>query len=515
MPANYKGVVTIPQSQGYDPVFAHAGITVSNSSAVTCRASLTFDNAVDCTYFVDEPITDDQMFLITNASGVLAATRPSNVTMHSALRDALRFAIASAIGAPLNRFLLAGFNETTGLVDVYMLPDTGSQPVAQQWEGTLNVCGLSSISVANASSILFDCGVNPTDVAVENGTHVTFYSRNNSDAVTACLNAHAHVCNASLTPFGWLGSSLSPSELADALIGTIDDNQFSLLIGNRLFWAIPGQALEFNAPPSTGRSSSDSGGSSMIYIAAAAGGGVLCLVALVAVLAYRRHVRKNPAPAPATSTRESMGMRRPSNVFNRGRERTQSSGTTNPLFVDTLDEPALNYLDAQNENGYQEFAPFEKHEPFQFDNPLYHAPPVGEVTYDQSSAGPLYDTAKGATEGVAPYSTITNAPKEIQFAAGYAAGFAAAVDRRSMYGEAAPPRNVVANAEYLGVEDVLPGQVPVAKDDGYMFIDPSNEAPSRGELEAPSRGELEAYGFGGQEGAYETLPGELDLAAPE
>jgi hypothetical protein len=167
----------------------------------------------------------------------------------------------------------------------------------------------------------------------------------------------------------------------------------------------------------------------------------LCLLLTLCCL----FVSCSPAPQQASAYNNTS--------YNRGGRR-QSVGTTNPLFIETLDEPTLHYMDA--EAGYQELPVDGKGSALQFNNPLYHGQVPEEGLYDQSKDDNY----------LSGYDVITSAP-----------GFAGQAD----YAYASTPGLMgLQNSEYLGFGEaeyqIMPGSGVLERDLGYMMIDPTEAA---------------------------------------
>lgn len=109
---------------------------------------------------------------------------------------------ASLLLVPSSRLLLLSTDVATGAATVNLLPSTVLTPAQQMggmWGVSFDVCGLTSISVTNATAVAKSCGMAAEWVVVSSGTHVSLRTANASNATLECLNAHPLVCDSSVT----------------------------------------------------------------------------------------------------------------------------------------------------------------------------------------------------------------------------------------------------------------------------------------------------------------------------
>lgn len=117
--------------------------------------------------------------------------------------DLFTFAFsATLLRIPSSRILIGSINPLTGDAVVDLLSSallTPEQQSGGMWDMSLDVCGMTSISTANATELLNSCGMEVDWVVVTGGTHVSFRSSNASDVTVACLQNHTLVCNATVS----------------------------------------------------------------------------------------------------------------------------------------------------------------------------------------------------------------------------------------------------------------------------------------------------------------------------
>eukprot|EP00048_Salpingoeca_helianthica_P012635 m.185510 g.185510 ORF g.185510 m.185510 type:complete len:2671 (+) comp15398_c0_seq5:162-8174(+) len=503
LPDKLKGSFSIFQSSNFLDVFQHANIT--NYTDLTCISSLTYDNAIDCSYFVDAPLTDDQVFAIVNMTIVLAATKPQNMTMYSAMRDALRVSLVEALGVPTSRFLISSIDLTSGRIQIYLLPEGSTSQASSQWRGSFSVCGMASISQANATELIASCGIDTIEVVVSNGTQVSFLARNASSSATQCLQSQQRVCNSSMTPLEWIGASLTASELSAMLVGLADDSLFTVQVSNRIFWAVPGMTEAAVAPQA-----SSSSGSSGSFLVLAGGAGAALLVGIALLLLLLTYRRRWKAAAAARNNNnlgvgQTLTLRRPSLAASQIRPNRQSFGTTNPLFIETMDEP--DYLDCHPEDAYQELHAYDESMGMQFNNPLYDE--RKEDPYDQQrspAASGQDDEYLNGYDFISPVSSTGAVAAAYDYAAGGApVNQYEAVDRRHKGYADRHAYAAAGESPYAGIrgQDALGNETYLETQEGaahehYLPVQQLSVKPDRDYMTVePSGHDEDAYGFGG------------------
>lgn len=411
LPSGLRGTMTMPYSTNMYLVLSNAN--VSNYTDLQCFASLTNDNAMVCSYFVTDPLSEEQIFQIVNATGVLAATAPVAVTMNSAMRDSLISSISILLQIPSSRILVVALDAASGTATVNLLPSSALTPAQQlgtMWSVSFDVCGLTSISVTNATAVAASCGMPADYVVVTGGTHVSLRTSNASNATMQCLNNHPLVCQSSVTPPSWADASLSHKELGDALAWDSDNNLVTFTIGGRVFWALPSLASLFTATTtSTPSAAASSSGGSAAFAAAGAGAGALAVIAVVALVVIRRRRRSTqPKPATAAATSKSDGTT-VSGAYGRtasfSSNRTSSMrGIRNEMYGASSAPGVVNPIFMEHdENGYLDCSPQEA----PVDDTLYSD--LGKTPYVFSN--PLYGAGQPAVKNAPPHPAMEDEPE--------------------------------------------------------------------------------------------------------
>jgi len=171
----YEGTVTISVSASIAGALQSANITAYSN--LTCFASLSFDNAVDCAYLVPQPLADEQLLQLLNFSGMYAATSARVVTVEREFRRSMIRDISVLAGMSSQQLVIASLDLMLGQTVVYITPSGGfdlRNTNGTMWKDSFRVQGFTSISTDNATAILQRCGINATAVSVLNGTHYFF-----------------------------------------------------------------------------------------------------------------------------------------------------------------------------------------------------------------------------------------------------------------------------------------------------------------------------------------------------
>eukprot|EP00047_Mylnosiga_fluctuans_P014541 m.39384 g.39384 ORF g.39384 m.39384 type:complete len:2683 (+) comp5560_c0_seq2:3-8051(+) len=307
---NESAAVNLPYGQYFASISIMAGTdpaTVLVSCGIvywglSCFASLSYDNVVDCTYFVEQQLTGYQLFNLDFLDEVVNFDESSPVTLSPFFTASLQRTLAEIAEIPSDRLFISSFDATSGAAVVQVYPVQTNDPSVLNanvtlWAGAYSV-DMYSISLVNATALLRQAGIVPVSVVVH-ASAVDYVAVNVTTAMLAALRNLTSVVPASVVQPVPTQGALSHEEVARLYLFQADNNMLTVDVSDRTFWAIPksGAAVvvPFGSSPSSADSSSgpDVGLIVGILIACIVGGALVVYLAVMIVARRRRAATKS------------------------------------------------------------------------------------------------------------------------------------------------------------------------------------------------------------------------------